>query len=96
MSDTPSDSPGQALPEAVTSLYTTWHNSGEDQHLTLLVRALFETLEVSDYDNIYASKGDSAVILEDLGIDSLTMAEMLFYTEDLMGILEVAGLKHVP
>jgi acyl carrier protein len=74
------------LPESARVNYAKWRETVDDQALTQLIGALFETLEVSTFFDVYAEKGDDMVILDDLGIDSLTLAEMLFYTEDLLKI----------
>ncbi|MBN1403587.1 MAG: hypothetical protein JW942_03860 [Opitutales bacterium] len=74
------------IPESARAIYSSWCKTRDDKDLTQLIGALLETLEVNSFDEVYAEKGDSTIILEDLGIDSLTLAEMLFYTEDLLKI----------
>ena len=74
------------IPEEAREDFSKWNSTGDDSALTALIGHLFASLEISNFDSVYAKKGDSAVIIEDFGIDSLTLAELLFYTEDLVGI----------
>ena len=85
------DSPSPAnstsmVPQAVREDYNEWIKSGDDAVLSRLIAHIFASLEIENYAQVIAGKGDSAAFTTDLGVDSLTLAEVLFYTEDLLSI----------
>jgi|GEM_PF-4645241 len=86
MNDTPSQTDSSSIPEAVRIDYVEWRQTGNDAILSRLIGHLFKSLEIENFDTIYAEKGDEAIIKDDFGIDSLTLAEIVFYTEDLLSI----------
>ena len=73
------------VPEAARKHYVAWKETGRDNELMALLSSMFASLEVTTFDEVYANKGDATLIKEDLVIDSLALAELLFYTEDLLG-----------
>ena len=83
--NTPSNN-AAVVPEAAHKEYLEWKRTGDDAVLTHLIGQLFMSLEIENFDAVYAAKGNAAVIKDDFGIDSLTLAEILFYTEDLLSI----------
>lgn len=95
----PTDNEGSMVPPAVRSDFDTWRKTGDDDALTRLIAHLFTSLEIPASDDVLRDKGDAATFTEDLGVDSLTLAEILFYTEDLLSIRipneDVAKLKTV-
>jgi acyl carrier protein len=86
MSENVSKNNAALVLEAARNDYAEWKRTGDDTVLTRLIGHLFTSLEIENFDAVYASKGDAAVIKDDFGIDSLTLAEILFYTEDLLSI----------
>jgi acyl carrier protein len=86
MTENPSENAAASVPPEARKAFEEWSASGDDAALTRLVGALFKYLDVPDFESKLDEKGDAASIREDLGVDSLTLAEILFYTEDLLGL----------
>lgn len=87
MSDTPQDKNDSSMvPQAVRDDYNEWLKTGKDETLSKLIAHLFASLEIDNYEDIIRDKGENARFNEDLNVDSLTLAEILFYTEDLLSI----------
>lgn len=74
------------LPESLQVPFQQWRQQKDEPSLHALIAALLETLEVQSFPEVYAQKGEQTVIMDDLGVDSLTLAELLFYTEQMLGI----------
>ncbi len=74
------------LPEQAQAEYREYVRSGDDKALSGLIGHIFRFHEVGDFDENYAQKGDDLVILQDLNVDSLTLAEIIFYAEDLLNV----------
>jgi len=93
------DSNTSMVPQSVRDDYKEWLETGDDAALSRLISHLFSSLEIPNYEEALKSKGDEATFSIDLGIDSLTLAEILFYTEDLLSIRipndDVAKLRSV-
>jgi acyl carrier protein len=87
MSENPTNgSASSMVPQSVRDDYNAWLANGDDVALSHLISHLFSSLEIPNYEEVLKTKGDGASFSTDMGIDSLTLAEILFYTEDLLSI----------
>lgn len=74
------------VPDAARKHFAQWQSTGSDAALTVLIDSMFKSLEINNFAEIFSRKGDETLLKEDIGIDSLTLAELLFYLEDLVGV----------
>jgi len=100
MDDIPTQiSNNSIIPQDIRDDYLEWIKTGDDKDLTRLISHILSALEIQNYERVIEAKGDAAEFSADLGIDSLTLAEILFYTEDLLSVRipneEAAKLRSV-
>ena len=74
------------VPPDARKHYDEWSRTGDDSSLTKLLACMFASLDVHTFEAAYAQKGDETSLKADMCIDSLTLAELLFYAEDLLAI----------
>jgi acyl carrier protein len=87
MSEPPSNANScSVVPQAVRDDYNEWLKTGDDAALSRLIAHLFASLEIANYEEVCKARGNDSSFSDDLGVDSLTLAEILFYTEDLLSI----------
>ena len=71
------------LPEALQELLNRYSETGEERELDAVITAVLKDLG-SDVEN--SSLSDQTNFIEDLGLDSLAIAEFVFFFEDIFKI----------
>ncbi|WP_438479913.1 acyl carrier protein [Oleiharenicola lentus] len=74
------------LPEAAQHAFKTFQQSGDVQQLDPVIVAILEDFIPKQHAKPLAEVPGDSRLMEDLGFDSLAITEVVFFTEDLLGI----------
>jgi len=90
VSSGPSNQPPESvrhLPETARAAYMAFQASGDPAELDVVVLAVLEDFMARPPVHPLAELPGETRLIQDLGFDSLTITEVVFFTEDLLGIL---------
>lgn len=75
-----------AYPEKLRALVMSYHQNPENNIKGEIVTEILKYHNPDEYESLYASRGDALILVDDMGMDSLTMAEIAFEAEDFLDI----------
>lgn len=75
-----------AYPEPLSELVIQFRKAPQTETAGKIVIEILRYHQIANFDTLYQEKGDALVLLDDLGMDSLTMTEIAFEAEDFLDI----------
>jgi acyl carrier protein len=75
-----------AYPDALRDLVLAFRESPDADKADRIVLAILRYHQADAFEGVYAAKGEASVLVDDLGLDSLTMTEIAFEAEDFLDI----------